>query len=135
MAAITQADVDQELDQLVADGELWVQWEPLDSLIDECYLLFELSFTDEEYIAAKPLFDDWRKRNGCDQPVCDDQRHLVCRPYSIEGLHRMARALRIKRCWFHRNHYDIPKKRVAEVMSMCEVVSPREVLKLIKGHE
>jgi hypothetical protein len=45
---------------------------------------------------------------------CDNMRHLVCVPYSIDNLHKMAKELNINRCWFHANasypHYDIPKK-------------------------
>lgn len=43
---------------------------------------------------------------------CDNKRHLICKPYSIENLHLMAKQLNIKRCWFHKNHYDIPKKKI-----------------------
>ena len=68
--------------------------------------------------------------------LCDDQRHLVCFPYSIDGLHRMAEDLGIKRCWFHRSgrlsHYDIPKRRIAEVTARCEIVSSRTILSVIK---
>lgn len=64
---------------------------------------------------------------------CDHKRHLVCIPYSVENLHEMARALGIKRCWFHRDHYDVPKTRVAEIAERCEVVSPREILRIIRG--
>jgi len=63
---------------------------------------------------------------------CDNKRHLVCDPYSLEGLHRMAEILDIKRCWFHKDHYDIPKLRVDEVMSKCIVVSPKEIVRIIK---
>jgi hypothetical protein len=66
----------------------------------------------------------------------DGQRHLVCVPYSVENLHRMAEQLGIKRCWFHAGrlaHYDIPKLRQAEIAGRTEVVSPREVLRIIKG--
>lgn len=65
--------------------------------------------------------------------VCDARRHLVCEPYSIDGLHAMAADLDIKRCWFHRDHYDIPKTRIAEIMAWCDVVSPRVILTIIKS--
>ena len=69
--------------------------------------------------------------------VCDEMRHLICVPYSIEGLYKMAEDLGIKRCWFHRGskypHYDIPKKRIAEIQAKCEVINPRELLKIIKA--
>lgn len=67
---------------------------------------------------------------------CDNERHLVCVPYSVENLHKMAEDLGIKRCWFHnkkgKEHYDIPKKRLKEIQSKCEVVDGREILKIIK---
>ena len=65
--------------------------------------------------------------------VTDGKRHLVCIPYSVENLHLMAAALGIKRCWFHKDHYDIPKKRVKEVEALCELVSSRDVVNIIKG--
>lgn len=53
---------------------------------------------------------------------CDEGRHLVCVPYSVENLHRMADEQGIKRCWFHNGsyaHYDIPKRRRAEIVHGC----------------
>lgn len=68
---------------------------------------------------------------------CDDARHLVCVPYSVDNLHRMAADLGLKRCWFHRGasyaHYDIPKRRVAEVQAKSLVVTSRDILKIVKG--
>lgn len=69
---------------------------------------------------------------------CDAARHLVCVPYSVENLHKMAEALDIKRCWFHVGasypHYDIPKRRIAEIQAKCEVVSSKEILKIVKSN-
>jgi len=68
---------------------------------------------------------------------CDDARHLVCVPYTVENLHEMARQLSIKDCWFHRGakyaHYDIPKRRIAEIQAKCEVVSSKTILAIVKG--
>lgn len=61
---------------------------------------------------------------------CDDKRHLVCVPYSIKNLHLMANDLGIKRCWFHKDHYDIPKRRISEIMNKCNVVTDREISKI-----
>jgi len=63
---------------------------------------------------------------------CDEYRHLVCVPYSIELLHLMANELGIKKCWFHKNHYDIPKRRIEEIKNKCIVISSKEILKIIK---
>ncbi len=64
--------------------------------------------------------------------LCDDARHLVCEPYSIQNLHKMAENLNIKRCWFHKNHYDIPKRRIEEIKTKCEVVSSRKILEIVR---
>lgn len=68
---------------------------------------------------------------------CDTSRHLVCVPYNVENLHKMAAALGISRSWFHRNasypHYDIPKRRIGEITSQCELVSARKILEIVRG--
>jgi len=64
---------------------------------------------------------------------CDNSRHLVCVPYSIGNLHLMAEELDIKRCWFHKDHYDIPKRRIEEIQAKCDVVSPRDIVYIIKN--
>ena len=68
--------------------------------------------------------------------VTDGKRHLVCLPYSVENLHRMADDLGINRCWFHKckyPHYDIPKRRVKEIEAKCRMGSPRDILCIING--
>lgn len=71
------------------------------------------------------------------QYFCDTMRHLVCVPYTVENLHRMAEDLGIKPCWFHGNasypHYDIPKRRISEIMAKCNVVPSRQILAIVKG--
>lgn len=72
---------------------------------------------------------------------CDKNRHLVCVPYSIENLHLMAKLLDIDECWYHnknkpgrnRSHYDIPNKRVDEIMNQCEIVSSEDIVDICKG--
>lgn len=64
----------------------------------------------------------------------DGKRHLVCVPYSIENLHLMADQLGIKRCWFHRDHYDIPKKKLTEIENRCTTVSSREIVRIINAY-
>ncbi len=65
--------------------------------------------------------------------VTDGKRHLVCIPYSVENLHEMAADLSIGRHWFHKNHYDIPKKRIDEITSKCTIVSSKDIVKIIRG--
>jgi hypothetical protein len=69
---------------------------------------------------------------------CDNSRHLVCTPFSVENLHQMAQDLGIKRCWFHSGknpHYDIPKRRIDEITQKCTVVSTKEIWKIINDIE
>lgn len=67
----------------------------------------------------------------------DKYRHLICLPYSIPNLHKMAEDLGIKRCWFHpshgMHHYDIPKRRIKEIMAKTTVIHGRELVFAIKN--
>ena len=65
--------------------------------------------------------------------VTDGKRHLVCIPYSTENLHEMAADLGIGRYLFHKNHHDIPKKRIDEITSKCTLVSSKDIVKIIRG--
>jgi len=62
---------------------------------------------------------------------CDDHRHLVCTPYSIDNLHLMAKELGINSNWFHRDHYDIPKRRIKEIKEKCSILSTRQLYAII----
>lgn len=65
--------------------------------------------------------------------VTDKQRHLVCLPYNIDNLHRMAVELGIRRHWFHRDHYDIPVHMKEDIERRCVFVRPRDIISIIKG--
>jgi signal recognition particle subunit SEC65 len=68
--------------------------------------------------------------------LTDGARHLICDPYSIENLHEMAKQLGIKPCWFHRSkypHYDVPKRRIAEIEAKCTLISSKDLLKIIQN--
>lgn len=67
--------------------------------------------------------------------LCDNKRHLICVPYSIEGLHNMARELGIGKWWFHKNHYDIPINKMQAVMAKCKIVHSKEIVLIIKNAE
>lgn len=66
-------------------------------------------------------------------PICDNKRHLICLPYTLENLHELARQFRIKPHWFHKNHYDIPKRQVEIIMAECKVVTTRQIVRIIRG--
>ena len=63
----------------------------------------------------------------------DGKRHLVCKPYSIDNLHTMAYNLGIRPCWFHKDHYDIPIRRKAEIEAQCILVRPRDIVNIIQN--
>ena len=66
--------------------------------------------------------------------VTDRKRHLVCLPYSVINLHKMAEDLDIKRCWFHGgNHYDVPKHRTDEILKRCVIGTQKDVVDIIRG--
>ena len=66
--------------------------------------------------------------------VCDNARHLICAQYSIENLHIMAIELGLKRGWFHKSHYDFPKKRIKEITKLCTDVNSRKIVEIINGN-
>jgi hypothetical protein len=45
----------------------------------------------------------------------------------------MAENLNIKKCWFHKNHYDIPKRRIEEIINKCTLIESKEILNIIKN--
>jgi hypothetical protein len=45
----------------------------------------------------------------------------------------MAKDLGIKRCWFHTDHYDLPKRRINEISAKCILVSSHEIIDIIHG--
>lgn len=70
-----------------------------------------------------------------------DGIHLIS-DVDLADLHRYARSIGIKRCWFHNGgggrfpHYDIPKlKRKAFFVEHPDVqeVSARDIVKIFKG--
>ncbi len=63
---------------------------------------------------------------------CDNKRHLVCKPYSIKNLHEMSEILKINHCWFHKDHYDIPKRRIKEISAKCTIINSKEIVKIIR---
>lgn len=63
--------------------------------------------------------------------LTDKKRHLICTPYSIGNLHKMAEILGIGRHWFHKNHYDIPKTRIEEIENKCQIISTREIIRIV----
>lgn len=45
----------------------------------------------------------------------------------------MAIDLRIKRCWFHKDHYDIPIRRINEIQLKCIIVTDRDIVRIKNG--
>lgn len=66
--------------------------------------------------------------------LIDNMRHIICVPYSIDNLHRMAEELGIKRCWFHKNHYDAPKRMHAQLLERFGTTCPRVIMAFINEH-
>lgn len=70
--------------------------------------------------------------------ICDEDRHLICIPYSVENLHRMAVELNIGKHFYHISkkrrlrHYDIPARRIDEIMAKCILIPWRDIVKIIR---
>jgi hypothetical protein len=68
--------------------------------------------------------------------VSDNQRHLVCYPFSENELHKMAHMFYIDAGWLHTKHllhYDIPKHKSWEISEKTLIVSPKTIVRIIKG--
>lgn len=68
--------------------------------------------------------------------LTDGKRHLICEPYSEDNLHKMAEDLNIPFWWFHSRklpHYDIPKLQIERVTKRCVIVSPKEIVRVIRS--
>lgn len=68
--------------------------------------------------------------------IRDDYRHLVCIPYNISNLHKMAEDLGIKRHFFHKGrlaHYDIPARMRKKIEADSKIfrVSSGEIVRII----
>lgn len=67
----------------------------------------------------------------------DNKRHLICYPYSISNLHKMALDLNIKKCWYHKGnfpHYDIPKFKLKDpnFLNLVNLINTKDLLNIIK---
>lgn len=73
--------------------------------------------------------------------LTDGKYHLICKPFTISNLHKMANILNIDKCHFeysahgHLPHYDIPRKRKHEIEEKCVFVKWREIVEIIKSSE
>lgn len=65
--------------------------------------------------------------------LTDGQGSLVCYPYSISNLHEMASELGINRKFFWKNHYSIPHDRKDEIEGICELITTKDMIKVING--
>jgi len=84
------------------------------------------------YLPTSVFMDAKKEHDNKLKYYCDTTRHLVCKPYSIQNLHKMAKELNINRCWFHKTHYDMPKSRVHEITAKCKLVDSRMIVDIIK---
>lgn len=66
----------------------------------------------------------------------DGKRHLVCLPYSVDNLHKMAEQLGIGKHWFHNAknaHYDIPKRLLERIESQSIKVTSKDIVRICAG--
>ncbi len=68
-----------------------------------------------------------------------ETRELFCPKCGVQHVDRGAATLGIKRCWFHNTpsgrHYDIPKRRIEEIHGLTTVITPRQLLAIIKAKQ
>lgn len=71
--------------------------------------------------------------------LCDENRHLICLPFSLENMKEMLFQLELKRKGLSKipckRFYRIPFDRLEEIMAQCEVVAAWEILEIITRNE
>lgn len=71
--------------------------------------------------------------------LCDQNRHLICLPYSQEHMKQLGAELVLKRRYLSKiegkRFYRIPFDRVDEIENRAEVVPACRILQIITGHE
>lgn len=71
--------------------------------------------------------------------LCDENRHLICLPFSLENMKEMLFQLELKRKGLSKTpgkrFYRIPHERLLEIMAQCELVPAWEILEIITSHE
>ena len=70
--------------------------------------------------------------------LCDQNRHLICLPFTWENMQRMAAELQLKRKTLskvpNKRFYRIPFDRLLEIEYQCEVVPAWRILEIITAH-
>jgi hypothetical protein len=64
--------------------------------------------------------------------IYTDGTHLVAD--TREELHAFAASVDVKRCWFHRDHYDLTTtaRRSAAINGGARIVTPRQVVEVLQ---
>lgn len=62
-----------------------------------------------------------------------DGVHLIAD--SREELHAFAASIGLKRCWFHRDHYDLTSqaKRVTAIAAGAAIVTSRRIVEILRA--
>lgn len=52
-------------------------------------------------------------------PIMSYRGELICQPYCLENLHKMADELGINSNAFHKNHYKVDRKDFKDFLTVC----------------
>lgn len=128
------SDLHKVLDEALAFGFEIVQLPP-EQVADDLPE-YDSSFTGCDSAALAKDIEAWQRAHPAFiEVVYDEMRHLACLPYSKENLHKIAAIVGIKRCWFHKDHYDIPKGQIEKINSniwFTRKISPKEMVKICR---
>jgi hypothetical protein len=65
-----------------------------------------------------------------------DKKHLICVPYSIENLHKMAEKFGIGKSLFKINHYSLSKfneSAIERISKKCRIISTSNIIEVIRS--
>lgn len=65
--------------------------------------------------------------------ITDGVGNVICLPYSVENLHKMADDLGIKKTWYRDGHYKVPKEIAEDLEEKCDKVTTTTLFRTVRN--
>lgn len=65
--------------------------------------------------------------------ITDGVGNVICLPYSVENLHKMADDLGIAKRWYRDGHYKVPKEIADDLEEKCDKVTTTTLFRTVRN--
>lgn len=65
--------------------------------------------------------------------ITDGVGNVICLPYSVENLHKMADDLGIAKRWYRNGHYNVPKEIADGLEEKCDKVTTTTLFRTVRN--